>query len=77
MLPLEIFEHKRRWMPGFVVDIHSDFRSQATAWCKANVPKQSWNVVEYTEVYGDTWFFEHLEDSDKFIKEFKSESQVD
>jgi len=75
MLPLEIFEHKRRWKPeGFRVTLHSDWRDQAKSWCKTHVDKQSWDVVEYTDVYGDTWLFEHLEDSDMFMKEFKSDS---
>lgn len=77
MQPLEIFDHKRRWMMDpFVVRIHSDYRSAAKSWCKANLVKQSWNLAEYTDVYEDSWFFEHLEDSDKFKKEFKNDSTI-
>ena len=75
MLPLEIFDHKRRWKPeGFRVTLHSDWRSMAKDWCKANIEQQSWDVNEYTDVYEDTWFFEHLEDSRSFIKELKNDS---
>lgn len=75
MLPLEIFDHKHRWLRDpFIVDLHSDYRMAAKDWCKANVPKQSWEVNTFTEVYGDRWYFEHLEDSEKFIKEFKNDS---
>jgi len=72
LTPLEIFDYKRHWMAeGFRVTLHSDKRWDATKWCKKNVPTHQWDIQWFTDVYEDTFFFETLEDSNTFMKEFK------
>jgi hypothetical protein len=66
MTPVEIFEYKMRWMPGFQVPFHSDWRSQAVLYCKKNFPKERWAHTTYTDVYEDTMCFEVNQDADKF-----------
>lgn len=37
MTPLEIFEYKNKWMPGYKIEIHSDKLDAAIGWCKNNL----------------------------------------
>jgi hypothetical protein len=67
MTPIEIFEYKQSWKPGHSVRLHSDLRSQATDFCKLRMKKHQWDVKEYTNVYEDTWLFEHLSDAQSFL----------
>lgn len=72
LTPLEIFDYKRHWMTeAFRVHLHSDKRWDATQWCKKNLPVHQWDIQWFTDVYEDTFFFETLEHSDAFMKEFK------
>lgn len=66
MTPQEIFEYKRNWMPGYSVRLHSDLRSQAKDYCKTQMMKHQWNINEYTDVYEDTFYFEHRLDAHSF-----------
>ena len=66
MTPIEIFEYKRNWMPGYSVRLHSDLRNQAKDYCKIQMMKHQWNVSEYTDVYEDTFYFEHRLDAQSF-----------
>jgi hypothetical protein len=70
MTPLEIHEYKVRWMPGYSVEIHSDFREAATAWCEINLKKQDWKYSKYTDMYRDTVHFENQSDAESFAKAF-------
>lgn len=70
MTPIEIFEHKTRWMPGYKIAIHSDMREAAKAWCENNLEKQSWKHVKYSDVYEDSVHFEFLCDARAFSKLF-------
>lgn len=72
MTPIEIFEYKKRWQPvGHLVRLHSDLRSQAKEYCKI-LPKHQWIISEYTDVYEDTFAFEHKQDADNFENKFDS-----
>jgi hypothetical protein len=67
MTPIEIFEYKRNWAPGYEVRLHSDLRMKATDYCKVQMMKHQWDVKHYTNVYEDTWRFEHRLDAQSFI----------
>ena len=74
MTPLEISEHRQRWMSSgynHPVKIHSDLRSRAKDYCKVQMFKQQWHHVQFTNVYEDTFYFEHHQDSDSFRFKFK------
>ena len=66
MLPADIFDYRRKWLPGHEVQKHSDLRSYYFDWCKYNLEKHEWHLVKYTDVYGDTWHFEKEEDAKRF-----------
>lgn len=65
MTPVEIFEYKLNWKPGFTVRLHSDIRSRGKEWCKT-LDKHQWDVTEYTNVYEDTYHFEKESDANNF-----------
>jgi len=72
LTPIEILEYKKRWQPvGHLVRLHSDLRSQAKEYCKI-LPKHQWIISEYTDVYEDTFAFEHRQDADNFENKFDS-----
>jgi len=59
LTPIEIFEYKQKWKPGYTVRLHSDLRSRGKEFCKIQMLKQQWDITEYTDVYEDTFMFEH------------------
>jgi hypothetical protein len=67
-LPLEIFEYKLNWRPGYTVRLHSDLRLQAKEWCKKNCDMHEWELNEYTNVYEHTFCFEKKQHADTFSK---------
>ena len=73
MLPIEIFEYKRKWMPGYEVKLHSDLRGSAKSWLK-RLKKQEYEYKELTDNYQDTIYFENpvigqqFESDSHFIK---------
>lgn len=69
MTPIEIFEYKNRWKPGFTVRLHSDLRSQGKDYCK-QLAKHKWDIKEYTNNYEDTYYFEYGLDCQKFTSSF-------
>jgi hypothetical protein len=73
MIPVEIFEYKQRWMRAgnHPVKIHSDLRQKALDWCKIQLFKQQWDHHKFTDVYEDTFYFEHHQDADSFQYHFK------
>lgn len=77
MIPVEIFEYKQRWKPGYVVRLHSDLRSEAKEYCKVQMFKQQWDVSEYTDVYEDTFYFEYKQDANSFAAKWKKYAQTD
>ena len=71
MTPIEIFEYKKRWEPkGYVVRLHSDLRSQGKEYCKVQMFQHQWIIKEYTDVYEDTFIFEHKLDADSFAAQW-------
>jgi hypothetical protein len=64
--PIEIFEYKLNWKPGYAVRLHSDLRSQGKEYCKVQMFKHQWDISEFTNVYEDTFMFEHKQDADSF-----------
>ena len=66
MTPVEIFEYKQSWKPGYTVRLHSDLRSRGKDYCKTQMFKQQWDMSEFTNVYEDTFMFEYKQDADSF-----------
>lgn len=71
MTPIEIFEYKQKWRPGYRVRLHSDLRRQGKDFCKVMMLKQEWDMNEYTNVYEDTFMFQYLLDAKLFKEKFK------
>jgi hypothetical protein len=72
MTPLEISEYKNRWMASganWRVSVHSDLADRAKAWCKQHLDKQSWHIVQWTDVYAHTFYFEDQLQSQNFAME--------
>ncbi len=70
MLPIEVFEYKNRWKPGYTVRLHSDLRWPAKDYCQVQMFQHQWNVDEYSYVYEDTWQFEYKLDADSFAAQW-------
>ena len=71
MLPVEIFEYKNRWKPGYTVRLHSDLRMSAKDYCRVQMFQHQWDVSEYSYVYEDTYMFEHKLDADSFAAQWE------
>jgi len=71
MKPLEIFDYKRGWMPGYEVVVHSDLRDHAKDWCKTKLEKHQYAIKTWTHIYAFTYCFERKEIADMFASEFK------
>ena len=71
MKPLEIFDYKRGWMPGYEVVVHSDLRDHAKDWCKTKLEKHQYAIKNWTHIYAFTYYFERKEIADMFTSEFK------
>jgi hypothetical protein len=72
MTPIEIFEYKRNWSPGYEVRLHSDLRRPASDYCKVQMMKHQWDVNHFTNVYEDTWRFENRLDAQSFAAQWES-----
>lgn len=66
MKPVEIFEYKQSWKPGYTVRLHSDLRRNGKDYCKTQMMQQQWDITTYTNVYEDTFHFEYLQDAKMF-----------
>jgi hypothetical protein len=73
MNPLEIAEHKMRWMraANHPVRIHSDLDVAGKDWCRRNLERQEWSFQSWTDVYEHTFYFENATVSQQFEHEFK------
>ena len=73
MTPLQIFDHKRKWMMGkhFEYETHTDLRSESFDWCKENCEKHQWSIKTFTDIYGDTFHFELEKDLSSFMAWYK------
>jgi hypothetical protein len=70
MTPVEIFEYKQRWKPGYTVRLHSDLRSHGKDFCKIQMHPQQWDVKTFTNVYEDTFYFEYKQDAESFAAQW-------
>lgn len=77
MTPQEIFEYKRKWLPGYSVRIHSDRSHDAKTWCRTLLSQHQWSMTDYTDVYEHTFHFESEVVSKEFKIEFNGETDND
>lgn len=70
MTPQEQFEYKQKWMPGHMVRLHSDLRSQGIDWCKQWMNPIHWKHTKWTGVYEDTFHFEKLAQAKGLAEKF-------
>ena len=79
MTPLEIFEYKQRWSRdgGYSVRLHSDLQSQGKDFCKSRMMKWQWDMQRYSDVYEDTFYFEHQHDADAFRNNFNKYADME
>lgn len=66
MTPIEIFEYKRLWKPGFTVRLHSDVVDRGKTFCKRICEKHQWSVTTWTASYEHTFHFEHSNAAEEF-----------
>lgn len=71
MTPQEIFEYKRKWSPGYSVEIHSDLESDCIQWCKTNCDRKDWNWEKHSDVYYHKFSFCGESDCLRFSEKFK------
>lgn len=71
MTPQEIFEHKLKWKPGIIVDIHSDLANEAKTWCRRNVAPESWSFDSWVGPYAHRFTFEDSYQAYQFHKTFE------
>tara|TARA_X000001316_G_C921635_1_gene36143 strand:- start:1559 stop:1789 length:231 start_codon:yes stop_codon:yes gene_type:complete len=71
MTPIEIFEYKLKWKPGYTVRLHSDLRREGKEYCKVQMFKQQWDLKTFTDVYEDTFYFQYCQDAKAFKNKFK------
>ena len=72
MTPIEIFEYKQQWKSNaHTVRLHSDLRRRGKEYCTVQMMKHQWDIKEYTDVYEDTYFFEHRLDANSFAGYFE------
>ena len=67
-LPVDIFEYKLNWKPGFTVAMHSDKVDEAKTWCRRNIKRHQWSMTSWTDVYEHTFHFENEQHSIQFSK---------
>jgi len=70
LTPVEIFEYKQRWKPGYTVRLHSDLRNRGKDFCKIQMHQQQWDVSTFTNVYEDTFHFEYRQDAESFAAQW-------
>jgi hypothetical protein len=66
MTPQEIYEYKRKWMPGHIVGLHSDLDWKGKDWCRKNLERHRWSFTGWTDVYEHTFHFENSQDAQNF-----------
>ena len=72
MTPQEVFEYTLKWLPGHEVIVHSDLKYECKEWCKSNLKRWEYKIVQWTYPYAFTYRFEHEHAAKEFKKEFKS-----
>jgi hypothetical protein len=76
MTPLEIFEYKFSWLPGFVVTLHSDLELEGKRWCRKNIEQHLWSFTSYSDIYEHTFYFQKAEHAQQFEQEFSRWTQL-
>ena len=74
MTPLEIAEHKQRWMASgnnHPVPFHSDWRDKAKDWCKQECLQHQFKHTKWSNVYEDTMYFEYHQHAESFSNYMK------
>ena len=69
MTPVEIFEYKLKWKPGYTVRLHSDLESKGKEWCK-QLDRKDWDFSKWTNVYEHTFHFQWMKDANMFKSVF-------
>ena len=72
LTPQQIVSYKNQWLPGYMVELHSDLESQGKEWCKRQCRKEEWHFKKYTNVYEDTFCFENIMAAQNFTMEFQT-----
>lgn len=70
MTPVEIFEYKQRWAPGYQVALHSDLVDKAKTWCRRNLSREQWSMTSWTDVYEHTFHFEIWTHAESFAEQW-------
>jgi len=70
MTPIEIFEYKNKWKPGFSIRLHSDLVNEGKTWCRKNMARHEWSMTEWTNVYEHTFHFENENNAKQFKEKF-------
>ena len=73
MTPLEISEYKQRWMSKeetYAVRLHSDLDWKGKDWCRKRIPRESWSMSTWTNVYEHTFYFESEIHANEFAKQW-------
>ena len=70
MTPIEIFEYKNKWKPGFSIRLHSDLVNEGKTWCRKNMERHQWSMTEWTNVYEHTFHFENENNAKQFKEKF-------
>ena len=70
MTPQQIHEHKRSWLPGYTVSVHSDKHLECVKWCKSYCEQWEYHFVKYHLMYENTYHFQHKSDAVLFEEVF-------
>jgi len=70
MTPIEVFEYKNKWKPGFSIRLHSDLVNEGKTWCRKNMARHEWSMTEWTNVYEHTFHFENENNAKQFKEKF-------
>lgn len=75
MTPQQIHEHKRSWLPGYTVEVHSDLHLDCIQWCKSHCEQFEYHFVKYHLMYTNLYHFEHYNDALLFEEEFRERKE--
>jgi hypothetical protein len=69
-VPIDIFEYKNNWKPGFTVKLHSDWTDKGKTWCRRKLERHEWSMTSWTNAYEHTFHFEKEENAQQFAQAF-------
>lgn len=76
MTPVEQFEFKQKWKPGYQVKLHSDLADRGKTWCRRNIESHRWSFTAWTDVYEHTFHFQWLAKAEEFEKNFSEYAKL-